>query len=69
MGPNLWISLVHNIPSCDTNMLPKVVFDKTAFVKFKISNILNKNIDEIDSKHSEIQRILKISRKTSARLM
>jgi hypothetical protein len=31
-------------------MLLKVVFDKTAFVKFKISNKLKKNIDETHSK-------------------
>ncbi len=31
-------------------MLPKAVFDKTAFVKFKIGNILKQNIDEADSK-------------------
>ncbi len=47
-------------------MLPKVVSDKTAFVKFKISNNLNQNIDETDSKHPKIHRILKISRKKSA---
>ncbi len=33
-------------PSCDTNMLPKIVFDKTTFVKFNISNNLKQNIDE-----------------------
>jgi hypothetical protein len=33
-------------PSYDSNMLPKVVFDKIAFVKFKIIN----NFDEIDLK-------------------
>jgi len=27
-------------------MLPKVVFDKTEFVKFKISNNFKQNIDE-----------------------
>jgi hypothetical protein len=31
-------------------MLPKVVFDKTEFVKFKISNNFKQNIDETDSK-------------------
>ncbi len=29
-GPSIWISLAHNAPSFDTNMLQKVVFDKTA---------------------------------------
>jgi hypothetical protein len=32
-------------------MPPKAVFDKTAFVKFKISNKFKQNIDETDSKH------------------
>jgi hypothetical protein len=35
-------------PSYDTNMLSKVFFDKTAFVKFKISNNFKQNIDETD---------------------
>ena len=54
-------------------MLPKIVFDKTVFVKFKISNNFNQNIDETDSKQPKIHRkihtslwILKISRKNSA---
>jgi hypothetical protein len=54
-------------------MLPKVVFDKTVFVKFKISNNLKQNIDGTDSKQPKIHRkiqtslwILKISRKKSA---
>ncbi len=38
-GPGLLISLVHKAPSYDTNLLPKVVFDKTVFVKCKISNV------------------------------
>ncbi len=41
-------------------MLPKVpgtvVFDKTAFVKFKISNNLKQNIDETDLKQPKIHR-------------
>jgi hypothetical protein len=37
-------------PSYDTKMLPKVVSDKTAFVKFNISNNLKQNIDETHSK-------------------
>jgi hypothetical protein len=31
----------------------KVVFDKTAFVKFKISNNFKQNIDEADSKQPQ----------------
>ncbi len=57
-------------------MLLKVVFDKTAFVKFKISKNLKQNIDETHSKRPKIYRkmhsslwILKISRKTSANQM
>jgi hypothetical protein len=53
-------------------MHPKVVFDKTVFVKFKISNNLKQNIDETESKQQKIHRkihtilwILKISRKKS----
>ncbi len=46
----------------------KAVFDKTAFVKFKISNKnFKQNIDETNSKqtkiHGEIHTSLKISRK------
>jgi hypothetical protein len=33
-------------PSYDTKMLLKVIFDKTAFVKFMISNNLKLKIDE-----------------------
>ncbi len=40
------MSLAHNTPSYDTKMLLKVVFDKTAFVKFLISNNFKENIDE-----------------------
>ncbi len=50
-----------------------VIFDKTAFVKFKISNNFKQNIDETDLKQPKIHRkiytrlwILKISRKKSA---
>jgi hypothetical protein len=50
----------------------KVIFDKTAFVKFKISNNCKQNIDETHSKQPKIHRkihtslwILKISRKKS----
>ncbi len=51
-------------------MLLKVVFDKTAFVKFKISNIFEQNIDLTHSKQPKIHIkkiytslwILKVSR-------
>ncbi len=36
--------------------LPKVVFDKTVFVKFKICNNFKQNIDETDSKLPKIHR-------------
>jgi hypothetical protein len=43
-------------------MLPKVlvVFDKTVFVKFKISINLKQNIDETDSKQPKIHRKIHI---------
>jgi hypothetical protein len=47
---------MHKTPSNDTNMLPKVAFDKTALSKFKISNNFNQNTDETDSKHPKIHR-------------
>ncbi len=62
-------------PSYDTKMLLTVVFDKTASVKFKISNNFKWNIDGTNSKQQQqkIQRkihtslwILKIRRKKSA---
>ncbi len=62
MGPSL------QTPSYDTKMLLKVVFDKTAFVKFKIRNYFTQNIYEILSKQPKIHTslwILKISRKKS----
>jgi hypothetical protein len=35
VGHSLWISWAHKTPSYDTNMLPKVFFDKkTVFIKF-----------------------------------
>jgi len=37
-------------------MLPKVVFNKTAFVKFKISNNIKQNIGETDWKQPQIHR-------------
>jgi hypothetical protein len=50
-------------------MLLKVIFDKTAFVKFKINNNFKQNIDETHSEQPKIHRkihtslgILKISR-------
>ncbi len=67
-------SWAHKKPTYDTNMLPKVVFAKTEFVKFKISNNFKQNIGETDSKQPKIHRkihtnlwILKISRKKSAK--
>ncbi len=57
-------------PSYDTQMPLKVVFDKAAFVKFKIVNNFKQNIDETYSKQPKNHRkfhaslwILKISRK------
>ncbi len=43
------VSLAHKTQSYDTKMLLKVVFDKTAFVKFKISN----NFKQTLLKHNE----------------
>jgi hypothetical protein len=40
----------------DTKMLLKVISDKTAFVKFKISNNFEQNKDEIHSKQPKIHR-------------
>ncbi len=64
---------MHKTPSYDTKLLLKVVFDKTAFVKLKISNNFNQNIDETHSKQPKIHRkihtslwILKVSRKKSS---
>jgi hypothetical protein len=37
-------------------MLPKLVFDKTAIVKFKISNKFKENFDETDSKQPKIHK-------------
>jgi hypothetical protein len=65
--------LAHKTSSYDTKMLLKVVFDKKAFVKFKIRNNFKQKIDETHSKQPKIHRkihtslwILKISRKKSA---
>jgi hypothetical protein len=73
VGPGLWISWEHKTPSFDTNMLPKIAFDRLEFVKFIIFNNFKQNIDETDSKQPKIHRkvytsiwILKISRKKSA---
>jgi hypothetical protein len=43
-------------PSYETKMLLKVVFDKTAFVKFTISNDFEQNIDETHSKQQKFHR-------------
>jgi hypothetical protein len=59
----------HKAPSYDTKMLLKVVFYKTAFLKFKISNHFKQNIDETHSKQPKIHTslwVLKIYRKKSA---
>ncbi len=37
-------------------MLPKVVFDKTAFVKIKTSNNIQQNIDDTDLQQPKIHR-------------
>jgi len=42
--------LAHKTPSYDTKRLLKVGFDKTIFVKFKISNTFKLNKDETYSK-------------------
>jgi hypothetical protein len=69
------ISLAQKIPSYGTKMLLTVIFDKTGFVKFKISTDSNfkQNIDETHLKQQKIHRkihislwILEISRKISA---
>jgi hypothetical protein len=82
IGPRLWIYFfwggghgehAHKTPSYDTKMLLKVVFDKTLFVKFKISNNFKQNVNKTHLKQPKIQRkihtslgIFKISRKKSA---
>ncbi len=40
----------------DTNLLPKVVFNKTVFVQFNINNYFKQIFDETDSKQPEIHR-------------
>ncbi len=45
----------HKTPSSDLTLL-KVVFDKTAFVKLKISNNFTQNLNETHSKQSKIHR-------------
>jgi hypothetical protein len=42
-------------------MLPMIVFDKTAFVRFKIINNLKQNIDEPASKQPKIHWKIRIS--------
>ncbi len=56
-GPSLWISLANSTPSYDTKMLLKVVFDKTAFVKFKINNnfTLNKTLTKHIKNNQNLQ--------------
>jgi hypothetical protein len=48
--------LAHKSPSYDTKMPLKIAFDKTAFVKFKISNKMKQNIDETHLKQPKIYR-------------
>jgi hypothetical protein len=71
--PTLRISLAHKTSSYDTKKLLKVIFDKTAFVKFKITNNFKQNIEETHSKQPKIHMkihttlwILKITRKKIA---
>jgi hypothetical protein len=51
----------HKAPSYDTKKLQKIVFDKTAFVKFKINNNFEQKIDETHSKQPKIHRKIKTS--------
>ncbi len=46
--------MTYKTPSYDTNMLPKEVFDKTVFFKFKICNNFKQNIDETHSKQPKV---------------
>ncbi len=48
--------MAHKAPSYDTKMLLKDAFNKTAFVKFKISNNFKQNNDETHSKQPKIHR-------------
>jgi hypothetical protein len=51
IGPSLRISFFGAQDTIFyTNMLPKVFFDKTVFVKFKISYNFEQNIDETNLK-------------------
>jgi hypothetical protein len=43
-------------PSYDTKMLLKIVFYKTMFVKFKISNSFKQSIDKTHSKQQKTMR-------------
>ncbi len=69
---SLWISLAHKTPSCDSNVLTKVVFDKTAFVNLKLVITLKKTvIKQIENNQKSIENpyptslwILKMSRKS-----
>ncbi len=46
--------MAHKTPYYDTKILLKVVFDETAFVKFKIINNFKYNIVETNSKQPNI---------------
>ncbi len=48
--------MAHRTPSYNTKMLLKVIFDKTVFIKFKISNNFKQNIDEAHSKQPKVYR-------------
>ena len=66
--PSLQISLACKTPSNDSKMLLKVVFDQTAFKKFRISDNFKQNIYETHSKQQKIhtrQWILKVLSKQS----
>jgi hypothetical protein len=53
--------LAHRTPSYNTKMLLKVIFGKTAFVKFKISNNLKPNIADFKNLKKKIHE-QKVSR-------
>ncbi len=48
--------MAHKTPFYDTKMLLKVILDKTAFVKFNVSNNYKQNVDETHSKQPKIHK-------------
>ncbi len=51
--------MAHKTPSYDSNLLLKVIFNKTAFVKFNISNNFKQNIDEhIQNNQKSIKKFM-----------